>query len=218
MKIKWDSTMDEIYALLVIKYIFPEIADTIYKWESPDWKSEDNKLGIEVTRAETKHIGYTFNVMTKYFGCTKDEIPADKLEKFKGWTYFENNRLRAIAPHKGLADGNLHITLLLEHLEKKLQKLNSPHFALCNQNYLFEFDTGCFSQGDREMFSCGIREKVAQHKFGFDKMIVSTYTDVFCFSPNGSNSFYTVPVEELNKKAVIYRMYKEWKKGDIFSF
>lgn len=84
---KMDSVFDEIYALLVIENLYPGSVDNIYKWESPDWKNNDNSLGIEVTRAQNNHIGYTYNVMTKYLGASKNQIPVSLLHKFRGETF-----------------------------------------------------------------------------------------------------------------------------------
>ena len=84
---KMDSVFDEIYALLVIENLYPGSVDNIYKWESPDWKNNDNSLDIEVTRAQNNHIGCTYNVMTKYLGASKNQIPVSLLHKFRGETF-----------------------------------------------------------------------------------------------------------------------------------
>lgn len=83
-----DSVFDEISALLVIEHLYPESVHNICKWESPDWKGIDNSLGVEVTRAQNKHIGYTNNVMTGYLGAPKNQIPVNLLHHFRGKTVF----------------------------------------------------------------------------------------------------------------------------------
>lgn len=50
--IKMDNVFDEIYALLVAEYLYSGFVDGMYKWESPDWKNNENSLGLEVTRAQ----------------------------------------------------------------------------------------------------------------------------------------------------------------------
>src|SRR5699024_10881236 len=142
---KMDSTFDEIYALLVTNYLFPGFADSMKKWESPDWKNEDDTFSLEVTRAQNSHIGYTNNVMAKYLGQFQNQIPPKILQSFRGWTCFKDGKLLAISDSKGLVDGARHIYFLLDHLDNKLKKLNASHFTSCCHNYLFEFSEGCFS-------------------------------------------------------------------------
>lgn len=125
-----DSVFDEISALLVIEHLYPESVHNICKWESPDWKDIDNSLGIEVTRAQNKHIGYTYNVMTGYLGAPKNQIPVNLLHNFHGETVFADEKLFIISDSKGLVDGNRHVCFLLEHLGIKLEKLNASHFAI----------------------------------------------------------------------------------------
>ena len=124
-----DSLFYEIYALLVIERLFPGSVDNIYKWESPDWKNNDNSLGIEVTRAQNKQFGYTNNVMAKYLGASKNQIPAKLLHNFRGGTYFVHGKLLAVSDSVGLVDGNRHVQFLLEKLEAKLKILNAAHFT-----------------------------------------------------------------------------------------
>ena len=83
---QFDGTCDEIYALLVAEHIWPGMADKMQKWESPDWKDGANFIGLEVTRAQNKHYGYTMNVVAKYLGFPKEQIPTKILDGFSGYT------------------------------------------------------------------------------------------------------------------------------------
>ena len=215
---KMDSVFDEIYALLVIENLYPGSVDNIYKWESPDWKNNDNSLGIEVTRAQNNHIGYTYNVMTKYLGASKNQIPVSLLHKFRGETFFADGKLLAVSDSKGLVGGNRHVHFLLEHLEIKLRKLNAPHFTICKQNYLFEFGIGCFAEHDKQEFSEGIKSVTASYLHTFDKIIVHDLDSILCFSLGGGISVHTVPSQELTNLAGLYRNASTWKKGTLFSY
>ena len=215
--VKMDSTFDEVYALLVVDYLYPGFVARMHKWESPDWKSDEDIHGLEVTRAQNDHIGYTQNVMARYLGSPRNQIPAYILNNFRGWTHFESEKLFAISDSKGLVNGNRHVLFLLEHLEKKLSKLNAPHFTICRQNYLFEFGTGCFAAHDEVQFSEGIKALAPRYMHTFDKIIVSTYDNVFCFFPDGTHSEHTVPVHELTQTARLYRKISSWEKGSLFS-
>ena len=217
LKTKMDSILDEVYALLVIEHLYPGAVDNIYKWESPDWKNNDNSLGIEVTRAQNNHIGYTYNVMGKYLGVSKNQIPVNLLHDFRGGTVFADGKLLAVSDSKGLVDGNRHVQFLLEHLETKLRKLNDPHFTICKQNYLFEFGIGCFAEHDKLEFAEGIKSIVASYSHTFDKIIVHAFDSILCFSLAEGISVNTVPPQELTNLAILYRNASTWEKGTLFS-
>ncbi len=211
-----DSVFDEIFALLVIEHLYPESVHNICKWESPDWKDIDNSLGIEVTRAQNKHIGYTYNVMTGYFGAPKNQIPVNLLHHFRGKTVFSDGKLWAVSDSKGLVDGNRHVCFLLEHLGIKLEKLNASHFAICKQNYLFEFSIGSFNEHNKLEFAEGIKNVTAAYSHTFDKIIVHALDSVLCFSLDGGISVHTVPFKELINLAGLYRNASTWEKGTFF--
>ena len=214
---QFDGTCDEIYALLVAEHIWPGMADKMQKWESPDWKDGANFIGLEVTRAQNKHYGYTMNVVAKYLGFPKEQIPTKILDGFSGYTRFHHGKLLSVSEGKGMFNGNRHVVWLLEHLKTKLQKLNSPHFSACKHNYLFEFGTGSFSQCDILEFQQGMNQLNSCHAKPFEKILVSTYDDVLCFSSNEDVVTYTLPVHDLTRMAKQYRMALKWEKGVPFS-
>lgn len=212
----FDSLCDEIYALLVTEKIYPGILTNIKKWESPDWIDENSEVGLEVTRAENKHIGYTNHLANLYLGVPKNMIPEDILANFQGYMEFKNGKLFSISDSKGLVNGNRHVAFLLEHLETKLKKLNGSHFHVCKHNYLFEYSTGCFSESDKQEFICGIREQSTKYLNNFEKIIVSTYDKVLSFSSGGTYTSHSVSMLGLTKLAMQYREAIEWKKGVPF--
>lgn len=211
-----DSVFDEISALLVIEHLYPESVHNICKWESPDWKGTDNSLGVEVTRAQNKHIGYTNNVMTGYLGAPKNQIPVNLLHNFHGETVFADEKLFIISDSKGLVDGNRHVRFLLEHLETKLKKLNASHFTICKQNYLFEFSIDSFNEHNKLEFWEGLKRVSASYSHTFDKIIVHALDSILCFSLDGGISVHTVPFKELINLAGLYRNASTWEKGTFF--
>ena len=215
--IEMDSVFYEIYALLVIERLFPGSVDNIYKWESPDWKNNDNSLGIEVTRAQNKQFGYTNNVMAKYLGASKNQIPAKLLHNFRGGTYFVHGKLLAVSDSVGLVDGNRHVQFLLEKLEAKLKILNAAHFTKCKSNYLFEFGIGSFAEDDIQQFAESIDRVSSSHSHTFDKIIVCALDSVLCFSLGKDISKHIVPFQQLTEKASLYRNASKWENGTLFS-
>ena len=213
----WDSTSDEIYALLVADFLHPEIAAQMLKWESPDWKSEKADIGLEVTRAETKHIGYTDRVMTRYFGCKKEEIPEKIVRNFRGELFFHEERLFAVSDSKGLVDGNRHVTLLLEHLEQKLQKLNGKNFLRCERNLLFEYATNAFRGDNAVQFARKIKEINLKYRKIFDEIIVGAFEEAVCFFSDGTISIKPIPMAELTHITQQYRSVCSWERGTHFS-
>ena len=113
-KIKYDKLMDEIYGLLVMDLLYPKMVERVRKNERPDWKDDADLYGIEVTRAETKHIGYTNNQMGSYLGRKIEEIPRKELERFDGGTCIIDGKLRAVSATKGPIPGNTHVMYLLD--------------------------------------------------------------------------------------------------------
>lgn len=214
---KMDSTFDEIYALLVTNYLFPGFADSMKKWESPDWKNEDDTFSLEVTRAQNSHIGYTNNVMAKYLGQFQNQIPPKILQSFRGWTCFKDGKLLAISDSKGLVDGARHIYFLLDHLDNKLKKLNASHFTSCCHNYLFEFSEGCFSDYDKQQFSDAIQKLSSSYPRTFDKIIASAYDNVLYFLSDGTCFEDNVPTQEFTRLAILYRKSSNWQKGTSYS-
>lgn len=227
-KIKYDKLMDEIYGLLVMDLLYPKMFERVRKNERPDWKDDADLYGIEVTRAETKHIGYTNNKMGSYLGRKIEEIPRKELEQFDGATVFVKGKLKAVSPTKGLIPGNTHVMYLLEHLKKKLQLLNhldaedkpkksDTPFTVCTHNYLFEFSTGIFSDQDKLDFGQGIREIAAHYQYIFEEIIVGDCgNSVLCFSTDGTYKEHSVSPVGLTRLAWEYHKAMRKKEKALF--
>lgn len=227
-KIKYDKLMDEIYGLLVMDLLYPKMVERVRKNERPDWKDDADLYGIEVTRAETKHIGYTNNKMGSYLGRKIEEIPRKELEQFDGATVFVKGKLKAVSPTKGPIPGNTHVMYLLEHLKKKLQLLNhldaedkpkksDTPFTVCTHNYLFEFSTGIFSDQDKLDFGQGIREITAHYQYIFEEIIVADRgNSVLCFSTDGTCKEHSVSPGDLTRLAWEYHKVMGKKEKPLF--
>lgn len=68
----------ELFAPLSLEAQFSNIVNGLVKGESPDWQDEVNGIGIEVARAENRHIGYTNSISNKYLGKYRKDIPTSR--------------------------------------------------------------------------------------------------------------------------------------------
>lgn len=192
---------DEIYALLSIKIAFPEYAFNMVKSESPDWKDDKNSVGLEVTKAQDNHRGYTNNMFSRYCGEYKENIPQKIIDEFLGYMQFEDGKLKAISPTNGLENGTNHIDMAISATITKLKKLNS-NFSKFNTNqlYLYLYDS-VFENSDFELFKnmyYSIKKDFNyyfEHIFLFDKPNVLYWLDINndCFKK------YTFNDEKLTK-------------------
>ena len=212
-----DSIGSEIYALLVTGEMYPWVLNKAIKWESPDWKDESDNFGLEVTHAINKHIGYTEHVMAKYLDLHIERIPPKVLDSFAGWTYFQKGKLTAISDSRGLVNGNRHVSLLLDSLREKLDKL-SKHFTVCRHNFIFLYSYGYFSEEDKTDLSEKISNLRSEYKIVFEKIIISAYDEILCFSSEGDlvKNFADIPICNLTDRARQYQNKSDWKKGTPF--
>ena len=171
---KFDNLYHEIYAMLALDAIYPTYSMNMKKGECPDWDDESTR-GLEVTRAQTKHMGYTKNVLiNQYLGKAKKEIPANIVANFKGELYFKfyNNeeRLNIVTPHKGLIDTHSYLHIANESIAHKLERLNSSDFTTFNNNELFVFLGFAFNAQDIECIKNEYEISIKRHRIFFSKI------------------------------------------------
>ena len=94
----YEKLYNEIYAALSLKFLWKEYSPCFVKSESPDWINETMDLGLEVSQALLPDDGQTKNLIEKYLGCVKDDLPDIMRERYGDRLYFYNDRFWAVLP------------------------------------------------------------------------------------------------------------------------
>lgn len=211
----------ELFAPLSISYVLPEITHNLRKGESPDWWDEDNHIGIEVARAENKHIGYSKHFANTYLGKSRADIPAKTLESFCGYTMFDKSgKLFAAGDSKGLIDGDRHIRLAIEKAREKLVLLNEEHFHSFNKNCLFLYMTFSMLDEDETTFISEYSKLTSQYKERFNHVFLWAFDVLIHFDVDRASSvsypFSDVIISELDSLTHSLKSLSDWGNGTDF--
>ena len=71
----YEKLLNEIYAVVSLKYLWREYRPDFVKSESPDWINENMELGVEVSQALLPDDGQTESFIENYLGCRREELP-----------------------------------------------------------------------------------------------------------------------------------------------
>lgn len=121
----YEKLLNEIYAVVSLKYLWKEYRPTFIKSESPDWINETMNLGLEVSQALLPDDGQTKRFIEQYLGRLKEELPPAALERYGDRLNFYNGRFWAVLP-----DDMEHQDYLFKakyRFDKKLEKLNTSY-------------------------------------------------------------------------------------------
>lgn len=217
----FDKLEYELFAPLSLLTAFPDFAKALEKSESPDWQDERHSIGIEVARAESKHIGYSKHFGNAYLGKRRSEIPRKELESFRGEAVFNKKGiLAAVSDSKELYDGDRHIQLAIQKATEKLSLLNSPHFCHFDMNCLYLYITGSIIGNDAQNFLTSYTERAAQYKYRFDHVFLMTFDSLYCFDVLYQNySEYHFSDEEMSSmdsNTHLLRSASEWDTQTVF--
>lgn len=132
----YEKLLNEIYAVVSLKYLWREYKPSFIKSESPDWINETMNLGLEVSQALLPDDGQTKSFIDQYLGCLKEELPFSAIERYGERLNFYNGRFWAVLP-----DDMEHQDYLFKakyRFDKKLEKLNTSYqHKRYNGLYLF---------------------------------------------------------------------------------
>lgn len=95
----YEKLLNEIYAVVSLKFLWKEYQPTFVKSESPDWINETMNLGLEVSQALLPEDGQTKNFIEQYLGCRKEELPPAAFERYGDRLNFYNGRFWAVLPN-----------------------------------------------------------------------------------------------------------------------
>lgn len=119
----------ERYAKFAVCYLLGYDREDIENKDRPDLQTKSRDLGIEVVRAISKHDGYTYNLIDRYFGkhLTGDKV-IEEIRKqkhgFEGSLCTVEGRA-VISAEKGIYDSNKHERCIVKAIEEKTEKWKS---------------------------------------------------------------------------------------------
>lgn len=121
----YEKLLNEIYAVVSLKYLWSEYQPYFIKSESPDWMNETMDLGLEVSQALLPDDGQEASFIEHYLGCRREELPDSAMERYGERLHFYNGRFWAVLP-----DATMHqdyISKAKYRFERKLEKLNTNY-------------------------------------------------------------------------------------------
>lgn len=121
----YEKLLNEIYAAVSLKYLWPEYRPSFVKCESPDWINETMDFGLEVSQALMPDDGQAGSFIDKYLGCLKEEIPQTAVERYGDRLHFYNGRFWAVLPENGVEQD--YLAKAKFRFNKKLVKLNTNY-------------------------------------------------------------------------------------------
>ena len=216
----YDGTFDEIYALNAMCLAFGRCYLDFEKCEHPDWCNPRIGVGLEVTRAQTAHIGYTYHFSNQYLGKRKNEVPEHDLKIFSGHIFTSQGRIIGISDSKGSVDGTRHVKLAVSAYEKKLCRLNSTHFTIFNENELFMYLTFMMNSDDMDLFRVECSKIEDNHAVKFSRIMLFDNCALYSYRPSsGLTESYNFSDEELSRlldQSLVLRSKSKWKNGTKF--
>lgn len=132
----YEKLLNEIYAVVSLKYLWKEYRPYFVKSESPDWINETMDFGLEVSQALLPNDGQEEDFIERFLGCLKEELPPQAFEKYGERLNFYNGRFWAILPDLEVQQDYLFKAKY--RFDRKLEKLNTNYtYKKYNGLYLF---------------------------------------------------------------------------------
>lgn len=132
----YEKLLNEIYAVVSLKYLWADYEPYFVKSESPDWINPTMDLGLEVSQALMPEDGKTEMFIEKYLGCLKEELPKEAVEYYGDRLHFYNGRCWAVLPEPGAKKNCMRKAKY--RFDRKLEKLNT-NYQKRKQNGLYLF-------------------------------------------------------------------------------
>ena len=121
----YEKLLNEIYAVVSLKYLWSEYQPAFEKSESPDWINEEMDFGLEVSQALMPEDGKTESFIEQYLGCHKEELPEMAYEIYGERLHFYNERFWAVLPDETIEQD--YVAKAKYRFQKKLEKLNKNY-------------------------------------------------------------------------------------------
>lgn len=211
----YEKLLNEIYAVVSLKYLWKEYRPCFVKSESPDWVNENMELGIEVSQALMPDDGQTESFIENYLGCLKEELPASAIERYGERLHFYNGRFWAILPEAGKQQDDLYKAKY--RFERKLEKLNTNYRQMrYNGLYLFLHPTKD-SNLDMEYLYTYMKERQQHTRRSFDWIFLNCGKSIYVYNYR-KDTMETIEFPQnaeifLNGEAERLRQCRSWEDG-----
>lgn len=211
----YERLLNEIYAAVSLKCLWPDYQPSFVKSESPDWVNKTMGLGLEVSQALLPDDGQAESFIEKYLGCLTEELPPEAFSRYGDRLHFYNGRFWAILPDKGIRQD--YISKAKYRFDRKLEKLNTnyqhfPHNGL----YLF------LHPGEENAIDAGrlfeyMRHRQESEKLRFDWVFLNCVKVIYVCD-FGKNTVEPIALPQnaenfLNTEAEYLRYCRDWEDG-----
>lgn len=211
----YEKLLNEIYAAVSLKYLWPEYQPCFVKSESPDWINETMNLGLEVSQALLPDDGQTESFIEQYLGCRKELLPAGAIQRYGERLHFYNGRFWAVLPDPAMHQD--YISKAKYRFERKLEKLNT-NYQRRQYNGLYLF----LHPADKNDIDAGqlyeyMRKEQESEKERFDWVFLNCGKVIYVCNyikdllepialPQNAENFLDLEAERL-------RQYGKWRNG-----
>lgn len=211
----YEKLLNEIYAVVSLKYLWKEYRPYFVKSESPDWINETMDFGLEVSQALLPNDGQEEDFIERFLGCLKEELPPQAFEKYGERLNFYNGRFWAILPDCEMQQDYLFKAKY--RFDRKLEKLNTNYtYKKYNGLYLFLHPTEENDIDVDALFSyMGTRQEKMEKRF--DWVFLNCVKKIYaCDYSNHTMEKIILPKNAenfLNTEAEYLRYCQEWEDG-----
>lgn len=213
--VAYEKLLNEIYAVVSLKYLWKEYQPYFIKSESPDWINETMDFGLEVSQALLPNDGQEESFIEQYLGCLKEELPPHAFEKYGGRLNFYNGRFWAILPDQEVQQD--YLSKAKYRFDRKLEKLNTNYVhKRYNGLYLYLHPTGENDIDAGALFEY-MRYTQETKKKRFDRVFLNCVKTIYVCN-YGSNTIKPIVLPQnaenfLNTEAEYLRYCRDWENG-----
>lgn len=212
----YEKLLNEIYAVVSLKYLWRDYHPSFVKSESPDWVNEKIQTGLEVSQALLPEDGQAEHFIETYLGCLKEELPESAFEHYGNRLHFYNGRFWAILPEEGSEQDYVYKTEY--RYKKKLEKLNS-NFTKYEHNALYLY---VHPKEERELDIPEMIDRIkrlqGQFEVGFELVFLNCKEVIYLIHFD-TDTIEMIPIPQnaqlffMNESEKL-RHSKEWNNGD----
>lgn len=211
----YEKLLNEIYAAVSLKYLWPEYQPFFEKCESPDWINENMDLGLEVSQALMPEDGQAAKFIELFLGKPKEELPEAAAQRYGDRLYFYNGRFWAILPRE--EEDQNYLEKAMYRFNSKLTKLNTNYQNRGNNGLYLFLHPKADETVDAEGMFAYMQEQQATQQVKFDYVFLDCIEEIYvCNFKENKMEKIVLPqnaADFLNAQAERLRHEKVWENG-----